>query len=156
MHPVIRNLALVAATGVVSASAYAQASCPSGSTAVTGTALQSLVSGATLCAASSTNADTWQEYHSGSSGGTLTDYKLGPGNPVDPTANVGTWALSSGVLTHTYSAGGSFGWLVCQVGSSKTYNLVSTGSSGTIYGANFLVGQVFCGTAGRGTVRATR
>lgn len=44
---------------------------------------------AMLCGSSATNSDTWQEFHN--SNGTLTEYAKGPGDPVDPTHDVGSW-----------------------------------------------------------------
>lgn len=122
--------------------ATAQVACPAGSTRVM--AVGPLVAGNTLCAVR--GSDRWQEQHRGSgSNGELWDYKLGPGNPVDPTKVVGTWSATNGAnssLTHTYTGGSSFSWLVCQVGT--TYTLVSTGTAGTITGATVLAGQTSC------------
>lgn len=59
-------------------------------------------------------SDTWQEHHG--SGGALTDYKLGPGHPRDPSKPVGSWSVSGTgtgtVVTHTYTPGGTFSWTV--------------------------------------------
>jgi hypothetical protein len=137
MHPLIRTLALVAATGLVSAGVSAQKVCPSGSTRV---ALPGdLVRGNTLCAAS--GGDRWQEHHV--FGGQLWDYKLGPGSTTDPTALVGTWDAAAAVLTHTYG-GSSYSWAVCQVGNANNYTLVSTGAGPTITGATVQSGRVGC------------
>lgn len=51
--------------------------------------LGSAVSGYMVCASSATNSDSWQEYHNPN--GTLTEYAKGPGDPVDPSHNVGSW-----------------------------------------------------------------
>ena len=119
-------------------------SCPGGTSRVNN--VRDLVGGKTLCAARS--PDRWQEFHSGGpASGALIDYKLGPANAVDPTKTVGSWAAENGassLLTHSYTGGSSFPWLVCQVGSSTRYTLVSTGAAGTITGATFANGQVAC------------
>ena len=149
MRPVIRTLALVAATGLVSGEVLAQ-SCPGGTTRVT--ALTTLLNGNTLCAASGN--DTWQEQHR--SGGELWDFKLGANSTIDPTAKVGIWKIVDGpssTLNHDYGAGGSFTWAVCQVGTTNTYTLVG---NITITGATVQTGQVGCAAAARGAVRAPR
>jgi hypothetical protein len=120
----------------------AQLACPTGSTRVT--QVQQLVGGNTLCAMR--NTDRWQEFHQGNSSGPLIDFKLGPTNPVDPTETVGAWSAQNGAnssLTHTYTGGSSFTWLVCQV-TPTTYTLVSFGSAGTITGATIRAGQGAC------------
>lgn len=143
MKSPITFVACLLAVGLVG-EASAQSSCPSGTSQVSN--VTTLVSTHTLCAAR--GSDRWQEYHSGGpSSGPLIDYKLGPSNTVDPTAPVGSWTASNGansLLTHTYSGGSSFSWLVCQVGSSSTYTLVSTGGAGTITGATVIAGQAAC------------
>jgi hypothetical protein len=141
MHHVLRTLALVAATGLTAGHASAQLACPSGSTRVTGTALQTLIGNKTICAASSSNSDTWQEFHQGLSSGPLIDWKQGPNHPVDPTSVVGTWSLPNDTLTHSYGAL-SYSWWVCQTATSIT--LVSTGVSSTITGATLKSGSVSC------------
>ncbi len=133
---VVACLLAVGLVGEVSAQ-----SCPGGTTQVAN--VGALVSSHTLCAAR--GGDRWQEYHSGGSGGgPLIDYKKGPSDAVDPTTTVGTWAATSGansVLTHSYTGGSSFSWLVCQAGS--TYTLVSTGGAGNIP-ATIIPGQGSC------------
>lgn len=120
-------------------------SCPGGTTQVANTPnqLDQLLTGNTLCAVRA--PDSWQEFHQ--SGGALIDFKRGPADPVDPTETVGTWSTTNGanaVVTHNYGAGGVFSWLVCQVGATTTYTLVSSGASGTITGATFRAGQGAC------------
>ena len=42
------------------------------------------------------NNDTWSEEHGTlTSGGILTEYAKGPGNPVDPRKDVGTWSVTT-------------------------------------------------------------
>lgn len=137
------TLALLSLAGFLG-QAVAQSACPSGSSRVSN--VQSLVSGRTLCAAR--GSDRWQEFHNGGpSGGALIDYKLGASHAVDPTTTVGAWSAQNGansLLTHSYTGGSSYPWMVCQVGTSSVYTLVSTGAAGTITGATFLGGQVAC------------
>jgi hypothetical protein len=135
----------VAATGLVAGHASAQA-CPGGTTRLTGAALQTLIGNNTLCAASSSNSDTWQEYHQGASSGNLIDWKQGPGHPVDPTATVGTWAVGSdanALLTHTYGAS-VYSWMVCQQGTTNNFVLASTSGAATVSGVVVKAGQGAC------------
>ncbi len=158
MHQVIRTLAWVAASGLVAGHASAQGACPGGSTRITGPALQTLISGNTVCAASSTNADTWQEFHQGAGSGALIDWKRGMGHATDPTATVGTWAAgndANAVLTHTYGAA-SYSWLVCQQGMTPNYVLASTGSAGNITGVTVKSGQGACGSLANASINDVR
>lgn len=140
MKSVILAIAAVASL-VATHHAFAQAVCPTGTTPAT--ALGNLVGGKTMCAARA--GERWQEFHQGNgNGGSLIDWKLGPGHAVDPTETVGTWSASNGdsLLTHAYTGGSSFTWLVCINGGVLT--LVSTGSAGTVSGVTLLNGQVQC------------
>jgi hypothetical protein len=103
-----------------------------------------VVRGNTLCAVR--GSDKWQEYHQ--TGGTLIDYKRGPGHPVDPTEAVGTWSATNGAnatLTHAYTGGSSWVWAVCREGgpTGTAFTFVST-TGGTITGATVVAGQVAC------------
>lgn len=123
---------------------WAQAPCAAGQR-LNQTALSSTFPGNTLCA--QRGGDKWQEQHR--TGAQLWDYKLGPTSTVDPTKQVGTWSIqgtgSNAVLRHTYGAT-SYDWAVCGPGGVGTgYTLISTGSAGTITGAEVKSGQVSCG-----------
>ncbi len=148
MHHAIRTLALVAATGLVAGHASAQIACPGGTTRITGAALQALINGNTVCAASSSNADTWQEFHQGAGSGTLIDWKQGPGHATDPTSNVGTWVAgndTNALLTHSYGTS-AYSWMVCRQGTSSNFALVSTSGAATITGVTVKAGQGACAT----------
>jgi len=120
----------------------AQASCPSGTVAFPSggpNTLTAVLTGNTMCA--TRGADRWQEYHQ--SGGTLIDFKLGAGHPVDPTETVGTWTSSNpnSTVTHNYGAGGVFTWLVSKPPSAAgPLTLVSTGAAGTVTGVTMIAG----------------
>jgi hypothetical protein len=135
MYPLIRSLALVAATGLVSGGVSAQM-CPDLTRVF---ALRALLEGKTLCAAS--GSDRWQEQHR--VGGELWDFKLGGGSTTDPTAKVGIWDVAAGVLIHTYDGGSTYRWAVCEVGANN-YTLVSTSGGPTITGATVQSGRVAC------------
>ena len=73
---------------------------------VTGSAIDTLLSGKLVCgrpAAGYTGnaADRWQEEHI--AGGTLFDYKLGPGSTVDPRVQMGTWNRSGNSVVYVYN-----------------------------------------------------
>lgn len=75
---------------------------------VTGSAINTLLSGSLVCGRPAagyggSTADRWQEEHQ--AGGQLFDYKRGPGDPVDPREQVGTWASSGNSVTYTYGSG---------------------------------------------------
>ncbi len=76
------------------------------SSAVTGT-LNTFLAGQTICYRTGT---PWinQEWHQGSGGGTLTDWKTGLPTGVDPIKDIGTWSLTGTGATsrvvYTYGA----------------------------------------------------
>jgi hypothetical protein len=141
MHHAIRTLALVAATGLAAGHVSAQIACPGGTTQITGAALQTLVSNRTICAASSTNSDTWQEYHDPN--GDLVDWKLGS-NPVDPTTKVGIWSVGSNdLLIHNYGSA-VYSWMVCQVGTANSFTLRSNSGASDVTGATVRAGKGSC------------
>jgi hypothetical protein len=123
----IRQMLLASVTALVFATgAHAQCSCAT--TQVTNGLnstdqnLSSALSRNTVCVAKGGGWEN-QEYHAGSAaGGNIIDYKKGPTDPVDPTATIGTWAISGNgrntQVTYSYS-GGSIGvYAVCGVGTS--------------------------------------
>ncbi len=109
--------------------------------------LSTLLQNNTVCAALA--PDRWQEYHA--PGGALFDWKRGPGHPVDPREQVGTWSISSVTVnnttrehvTHKYG-GSSFVYRVCLNNQSTyTFQQVSPAST-TITGATIAAGSVAC------------
>ena len=127
----------------LSGEAAAQACNHNASIAVLSTLLQDK----TVCAALA--PDRWQEYHA--AGGALFDWKRGPGHPVNPREQVGTWSITSVTVgrntrehvTHRYG-GRSYEYRVCLTGpSTYTFGQVSPGST-SITGATILSGSVAC------------
>ena len=54
--------------------------------------------------------------------GTLTDFKRGPTNPVDPSKAVGTWSVANGQIAYTYgTTGGTFTYTVREVTAGTNY-----------------------------------
>ncbi|MBK9234589.1 MAG: hypothetical protein IPO19_00425 [Rhodoferax sp.] len=136
-------LAMSVAAAMLSSAAMAQLACPANTTRVQ--TLTAVVGGKTMCAAS--GGDRWQEWHNGSNAGPLVDYKRGPGHAVDPTETVGTFIAIDGAssrLTHIYSGGGTYSWIVCADATNTFYTLVSTGGAPTITGVTLLPGLIAC------------
>jgi len=103
MKPTIITTALLLALG--SGQAMAQLPCPT--PVLTGAQLISTLSGKYVCAARTTNSDTWNELHQGAGAGPspILDYKRGPADPVDPSKVVGTYLINVGANTVTYDYG---------------------------------------------------
>jgi hypothetical protein len=100
--------------------------------------IQAAVLNKYVCVGASPNA-TWNELHSGSSGGSVIDYKLGPTSPTDPTATVGTYAITSigkdGVITYNYTGGGgTYSYYVQPTGTGQYYFCPTSG--GTVITVN--------------------
>lgn len=130
----------VAVIGALPMSSWAECT---PATRLTGRALQDLVSGNTLCA--SRNADRWQQQHHPD--GTLWDYKMGPGHPVDPSKQVGTWRIQGNQITYTYTGGQSYTYSIHKVtGATARYDFCVNPNNGTpsISGATFQTGLTRC------------
>jgi len=71
--------------------------------------LTSLIVGSTACVAKSGGGWENQEQHSG---GTVTDYKKGPTDPIDPSKAIGTYTISAdsngGIINYSYTGGGAY------------------------------------------------
>ena len=126
---------IVALAGFTGA-AVAQTSGCAQNTRVTGSALTTLVSGNTVCA--TRGADRWQEQHR--VGGQLWDFKKGPSDPVDPTSQVGTWAIVSNDVIHSYTGGPSFTY---SIHGSGPYSFCANGTA-VVSGATFQRGSGNC------------
>lgn len=107
----MNSLVLAAAAGIALAGlpATSMATCAAPSVRVnTKAAMATLLTGNTACVPPVTQPTMEsQELHV--SGGALIDYKRGPGHPVDPSTQVGTWSVTGtdgrGVFV-TYDYGG--------------------------------------------------
>ncbi len=124
--------------GVLFASTLAMADC-SPTTRVTGAALNSLIIGNTVCA--TRGSEVWQEQHR--SGGQLWDYKKGPGHPIDPSKQVGTWSISRNIVTYCYTGGICYGYTVHGTGSGS-YDFCAPNGSVVVSGATFKPGYTSC------------
>jgi hypothetical protein len=105
INPII-SISIFLLAGVTGEAMAANCSASTGYIRVAGDGdiLKNELSGKTACKA---NVDDWewQEYHDPS--GALIDWKNGPSDPVDPSAQVGTWSATNGVdatVTYTYGA----------------------------------------------------
>jgi len=116
---------MIAGIGV---SAESFAGCPAGFEQSNN--VRNLMKNNTLCASS--GSDSYQEFHAWPSG-ILTDYKRGPNDPVDPSADVGTWWAdnNNSKITHEYNnGGGKWAWAICVNGSGQ---IVMVDFNGTAY-----------------------
>jgi hypothetical protein len=81
--------------------------------------LTTALTGNTVCVAKAGGG--WENQEAHVSGGALVDYKRGPGHPVDPRAQVGTWAISgtgaNTAVSHTYGST-TYTWKVCTTKSN--------------------------------------
>ena len=110
-------------------------------TALNETELSSKFSNNTVCAQRA--PDRWQEFHQGTVGGALIDFKEGPSHAVDPSKQVGTWSVTgSGTnarLAYDYGSGGNYSYRVFD-NNNGTYSFCN--------GAEMVVtvrsGQVAC------------
>ena len=113
----------------------AQAPCPAGARLNEGQ-LATLLTGRTVCA--TLGNDRWQEWHG--AGGALWDYKRGPNHPVDPSEQVGNWAISgngnNAVVNYTYGSS-RYSYAVCSTGTADTYDFRPAPSGSLITGARF-------------------
>lgn len=116
-------------------SGVAMADCNS-NTKVTGSKLDDLIIGNTVCA--TRGAEKWQEQHR--AGGALWDYKKGPSDKVDPTKQVGTWSIAANNVTYSYTGGASYTY---SVHGSGPYSFC-TGGAEIVSGATFLPGESSC------------
>lgn len=138
----MRSFAALLALATLPGLAAAQAcSCGAGTSLQQPSAVAALLGGKTVCATS--GGERWQELHSGTTaaGGTLTDYKKGPSDLVDPSMVVGSWKVtgqgSNTRVLYDYGTGGQYSYEVCQDGPrvnfcSTTKNIIgATLSSAT-------------------------
>jgi hypothetical protein len=93
------------------------------------TQLQTLVVSGMVCTPALGPPWTNQQYHSGGTVGTITDYKMGPARPgnTDPTTQIGGYSIDAGnggEITYTYSGTRTFTYTVwgSQTGGSGTYD----------------------------------
>jgi len=95
----------------------------------------------TICG--SAGSDSWQEWHQAS--GTLTEYARGPGHPVDPTHDVGTWTANGSTVTYNYTGGTSYTFEIWRI-SNSTVKYCEAGSGTNVIAdiTSFSVGQQAC------------
>lgn len=102
--------------------AASMAACAAPSTRVSATAgLTTLLSGKTVCVPSTKPGWVWEWQEVHQPGGILVDYKKGPGNPLEPSETVGSWAIGGtngrAVVTHDYGGGQSYTYTVWNNGN---------------------------------------
>ncbi len=140
--------AVILSLGLVGG-AYAQTcSCPAGTgSPLNFNKMRDILTGNTVCVGSSSS---WQAQEQHDSGGVLRDYKLGPSSTVDPTSQVGTWAIASVAagpqVTYTYGST-SYVYGVCSTANSAAHGQAvgfCPMGSGTATAATLRLGLVGC------------
>ena len=108
--------------------AQAPGACPCTATnQLTAAQLVTLLGGRMACA--QLGSERWQEWHD-SATGEVTDYKLGPGNAVDPPKVVGSYAVNAdNTVSYTYG-GTTYKYAVCPQDSSSLYAFCGDGFGG--------------------------
>lgn len=115
----MKSLILAAAAGIALAGlpAASNAACAAPSVRVnTKIAMNTLLTGNTVCVPAMTQPTMEaQELHQ--LGGALIDFKRGPGHPVDPTKQIGTWSATGSdgravFVTYNYGGGKIFTYAV--------------------------------------------
>lgn len=122
--PLFAAMCLIFGVGPV----LAQAHCPCTATNQLNAAqLATLLGGRMACA--ELGNERWQEWHN-SATGEVTDYKLGPGNAVDPPKVVGSYAVNGdNTVSYTYG-GATYKYAVCSQASSSLYAFCGAGFGG--------------------------
>ena len=108
----------------------------------TGGQLSSSLSLKTVCVGSPGNWQN-QEYHAGTGGGSVVDWKLGAPSPTnkDPTATIGTWSLSGNSVVYNYTGAGSFTYTVWK---QTNGSLDFCNGTGTVVNGTVKAGQSAC------------
>lgn len=135
----MKPLIFAATTALSLACGGAMAACPG--TPLAGAAISTLLSGNTVCVGTPGNWEA-QELHV--AGGSLVDYKRGPGHAIDPSETVGSWAVNTtaGTVTHNYGSGGSYTYTMSANGGTS-YSFCSTAGAPEIV-ANIKTGGGAC------------
>ena len=97
------NRFLVILTLFAIAPGLAGAVCPTNR--ITGNAIGTLLSGKTVCVR---GASDWENQEIHGANGSLSDYKKGPNDPIDPTAVIGGWRRQGSLVEYRYSGGDTF------------------------------------------------
>lgn len=105
-----------------------------------GAALTNLITGNTVCA--TRGAEMWQEQHR--AGGDLWNYKGGPGHPVDPSKQVGTWSIARNFVTYCYTGGTCYSYSVHGSGFGPYSFCTRVNGTEVVSGAMFKPGSSSC------------
>ncbi|MGY6276607.1 hypothetical protein [Methylomonas sp. MgM2] len=84
-----------------------EAACPT--ERVVGNAISRLLSGKTVCVRGDSD---WENQEIHDTDGTLSDFKKGPNDPVDPTKVIGSWGRRGNNVLYRYSGGDTFSYEV--------------------------------------------
>jgi hypothetical protein len=139
MRPVIYALFLLLAVGCAGSARAGDCRTPNPPvySQLSQTDIAALLGGNTAC--NPVGGPPWenQEAHSGSPtalAGNVIDYKKGPGDPIDPSKQIGSYSISgssNGTIQYTYDGGGSFTyqiWGATPVTTGTTYDFCNGGT----------------------------
>jgi hypothetical protein len=127
----------------IAANAFAQPVCGGFGDVKTAPDIRTLLLGKYACV-----PGQWNEILAGGATGTVTDYKKGPSDPVDPSSRVGTYTITTGVAN-------AYDRITYDYGSCGSYTYVITPKAGTTVGTydfcNIATGQHISVTVQVGT-----
>lgn len=123
--------ALLALLGCTLAEAQSGGACPcTAGNQYIGTELPGVLNDRMVCVSNGTGGWENQEFHNGSSQ-RVVDYKLGPGDPVDPSKDIGSYAFIGANVQYNYTGDSkTYSFSVCKK-SSPSRDYAFCGASGT-------------------------
>lgn len=117
------------------------ASITASTTGVSGS-IASTFGGKTVCVGSGGNWNN-QEFHSGSGGGPIIDWKKGPSDPADPTKTIGAWSISGNTIIYNYN-GPTFTYSIWKQTNGSYDFCNGSATMVNVPAAQVLTGQVAC------------
>jgi hypothetical protein len=127
---------LLAYAGLAQAQSTTICTCDSSAVRVDSGTLTGLLTNKMVCG--KIGSEVWQEWHNGGAVGQLVDYKKGPGDPVDPSAVVGSYVVNGdNTVSYSYPVPptATYKYDVCLVSSTNSYTFC-----GANYGGRNVVG----------------
>lgn len=109
----MKSFLAIAALFGIAGSAVAQSTCGGFGSVKTAADIQTLLVGKYACV-----TGQWNELHTGGATGTVTDFKKGPTDPVDPSEVVGSYTITPTTgpnydrITYNYGTGGSYTYAI--------------------------------------------
>ena len=121
MKPLIIASTFGIAIACLPAASMAACAAPAATRVGAAANLTALLSGMTVCVASTKPGWTWEWQEQHQAPNILVDYKKGLGDPIDPSKPVGTWSITGtagrSLVTHDYGGGQIFSYTVWNNGN---------------------------------------